>query len=194
MAVALPNQLVVDVNGVGYQVSIPLGTFDQLNPIVGDEVYLLTYMHVRETAHTLYGFATEAERDLFLLLIDRVSGIGPSLALAALSGMSVEQFKGAVVAGDVASLSKVKGLGKKTAERIVLELKDKVGVTDTWEAQAQGGGPSPVQDAELALIALGYKQAEARKAVLKARDMGGVETESSDELIKRALRLLNQIG
>ncbi len=190
VAEALPNQMVIDVSGVGYLVSIPLSTFDALNPLEGDVVTLRTHLHIRETAHTLYGFSGIEERDVFRLLIDRVSGIGPSIAMSVLSGMSVGDFKSSVVAGDVAALTKVKGLGKKTAERIVLELKDKVGVTDTWQVQTSGGATSASQDAELALIALGYKQTEARKAVQVTAKIHPDST--ADELIRHSLRGLNQ--
>src|SRR5213076_2943757 len=124
---ALPTLATVDVNGVGYEVFIPLSSYDKL-PAVGQMVHVLTHLHVREDAHILYGFMTTPERDLFRLLVNNVSGIGPKLALAVLSGMSVTNFKAAVVNSDVAALSKISGLGKKTAERIVLELKDKLGV------------------------------------------------------------------
>lgn len=186
---ALPNRLEIDVNGVGYLVHVPLSTYDRLNPLEGDKIDLRTHLHIRETAHTLYGFASEAERDMFLLLIDRVSGIGPAIAMAVLSGMPVDNFKVAVVNNDVASLSKIKGLGKKTAERIVLELKDKVGVADGWKAASENAAPSAVNDAELALIGLGYKQAEARKAVktVSAADL----SVSAEELLRGALRMLN---
>lgn len=183
---ALPNRLVVEAGGVGYLVMVPLSTYDRLNPVPGSEVRLLTHLHVRETAHTLYGFATPEERDIFLLLIERVSGIGPAIAMAILSGMPVSGFKEAVVAGDIAALSRIKGLGKKTAERIVLELKDKVGIGETWEAQAAGGA---AQDAELALLALGYKQADARKAVEKVRKEAGEV--AAEELIRLALRSMS---
>src|SRR6202023_2681421 len=99
----------------------------------GQPIRILTHLHVREDAHILYGFMTPAERDLFRLLVNNVTGIGPKLALAVLSGMSVSNFKTAVVNSDVTALSKISGLGKKTAERIVLELKDKVGVAAAWE-------------------------------------------------------------
>jgi Holliday junction DNA helicase RuvA len=165
-----------------------LSTFDHLHPSEGAVVELRTYMHVRETAHTLYGFATEEERDVFLLLIDRVSGIGPSTAMSVLSGLAVSRFKTAVMQGDVAELSKVKGLGKKTAERIILELKDKVGVTETWESAAGGGISHAAADAEMALIALGYKQVDARKAVKKVLE---IEVNATvEELIRGALRLM----
>ena len=138
-------------------------------PAPGEAVQILTHLHVREDAHILYGFMTAAERDLFRLLVNHVSGIGPKLALAVLSGMSVSYFKSAVVNSDVASLSKISGLGKKTAERIVLELKDKLGVAAAWEVASGAQAPTPEQEqaneAVLALIALGYKQVEAHKAV-----------------------------
>lgn len=183
---ALPNRLVVGCGGVGYLVHVPISTFDSLNPFKGSEVFLKTYMYVRENVQKLFGFATDDERDLFLLLIERVSGIGPSIAMAILSGMSVEEFKRHVVSADVAELSSIKGLGKKTAERIILELKDKVGVVESWNVGEASESLSASRDAELALIALGYKQAEARKgiaAVAKANPSASV-----DELIREALR------
>jgi Holliday junction DNA helicase RuvA len=185
---AYPNRLVVDVSGVGYQVIVPLSTFDRLHAAEGLEVDLRTHLHIRETAHTLYGFATEEERDVFLMLIDRVSGIGPAIAMAVLSGMPVSRFKSCVVSGNTAELSRIKGLGKKTAERIVLELKDKVGVADTWQDAAAGAVTPAAADAELALIALGYKQVDARKAVravLEADAAANVEA-----LVRGALRSL----
>jgi len=122
----LPTQVVIDVRGVGYEVLIPLSSFDKL-PSPGQEVTLLTHLAIREDAHVLYGFMTAAERDLFRLLINTVSGIGPKIALNVLSGMNVTTFRGAVANGDVKSLSQISGVGKKTAERIVVELKDKIG-------------------------------------------------------------------
>lgn len=185
---AYPNRLVVDTGGVGYEVHVPLSTFDRLHAAEGLAVDLRTHLHVRENAHTLYGFATEEERDLFLLLIDRVSGIGPAIAMAVLSGMPVGRFKACVAAGEVAELSKIKGLGKKTAERIVLELKDKVGVVDTWQEVASGQMAPATADAELALVALGYKQVEARKAVRRVLEEN--PDAPVEELIRGALRSL----
>jgi Holliday junction DNA helicase RuvA len=185
---AYPNRLVVDVHGVGYEVLVPLSSFDRLHAAEGLAVDLRTHLHIRETAHTLYGFATEEERDVFLLLIDRVSGIGPAIAMAVLSGMPVPAFKTSVVQGDVAALSRIKGLGKKTAERIILELKDKVGVTETWQDAAAGQMSAPAADAELALIALGYKQVDSRKAVRKALDADPAAP--TEALVRGALRLL----
>lgn len=185
---AYPNRLVVDVHGVGYEVLVPLSTFDRLHAAEGLQVDLRTHLHIRETAHTLYGFASEEERDVFLLLIDRVSGIGPAIAMAVLSGMPVSQFKTSIVQGDVTALSRIKGLGKKTAERIILELKDKVGVTETWQDAAAGQVSAPAADAELALIALGYKQVDARKAVRKALDADPAA--ATEALVRGALRLM----
>src|SRR6266481_1692664 len=186
---ALPTQAIVDVGGVGYEVLIPLSSYDKL-PSTGQDVRILTHLHVREDAHVLYGFMAPAERDLFRLLVNNVSGIGPKLALAVLSGMSVNNFKGAVVNSDVATLSKISGLGKKTAERIVLELKDKVGVTAAWEAASAAHAPTPEQEraneAVLALIALGYKQVEAHRII---RDLQEKERDkSAEELVKLALK------
>ena len=186
---ALPTLATVDVNGVGYEVFIPLSSYDKL-PAVGQPVHVLTHLHVREDAHILYGFMTTPERDLFRLLVNNVSGIGPKLALAVLSGMSVTNFKAAVVNSDVAALSKISGLGKKTAERIVLELKDKLGVAAAWEAATAAHAPTPEQEqmseAVLALIALGYKQIDAHKAVRDLQEKG--EAKSAEELVKLALK------
>src|SRR5258707_9559465 len=163
---ALPTQAIVDVSGVGYEVFIPLSSYDKL-PATGQDVRILTHLYVREDAQIRYGFMTAAERDLFRLLVNNVSGIGPKLALAVLSGMSVKNFKAAVVNSDIASLSKISGLGKKTAERIILELKDKLGVAAAWETANATHAPSPEQEeaneAVLALIALCYKPIEANK-------------------------------
>jgi Holliday junction DNA helicase RuvA len=185
---AYPNRLIVDCHGVGYEAIIPISTFDHLHPTEGSPVDLRTHLHIRENAHTLFGFATEGERDVFLLLIDRVSGIGPAIAIAILSGMPVAMFKSAVVAGDSALLAKTKGIGKKTAERIILELKDKVGVTDTWQDAASGEVSGQAADAELALIALGYKQVDSRKAVRAILDKEPGAT--AELLIRNALRAL----
>jgi Holliday junction DNA helicase RuvA len=184
---ALPTQATVDVNGVGYEVFIPLSSYDKL-PAVGQPIHILTHLNVREDAHILYGFMTAAERDLFRLLVNNVSGIGPKLALAVLSGMSLTNFKTAVVNSDIGAISKISGLGKKTAERIVLELKDKLGVAAAWEAATAAHAPSreeeQANEAVLALIALGYKQVDAHKSV---RDLQG-QAKSAEELVKLALK------
>ncbi len=186
VAEALPQCLVLDVNGVGYEVQIPLSTFDALNPIEGQQVMLKTHLHLRENLQVLYGFASDAERDIFRLLIERVSGIGPATAISILSGLPISAFKAAVVNGDVQAIARSKGVGKKTAERIVLELKDKIGVASTWEAQQQGTTTPAAADAELALVALGFKQTEARKSILALVKENPQAT--TDELIRGALR------
>src|ERR1700726_4011595 len=111
---ALPTQAIVDVSGVGYEIFIPLSSYDKL-PAVGQPIHILTHLAVREDAHVLYGFMSAVERDLFRLLVNNVSGIGPKLALSVLSGMSVANFKAAVVNSDIGAISKISGLGKKTA-------------------------------------------------------------------------------
>jgi holliday junction DNA helicase RuvA len=189
LIMALPTQAIVDVGGVGYEVFIPLSSYDKL-PAAGQGVRILTHLHVREDAQILYGFMTAAERDLFRLLVNNVSGIGPKLAIAVLSGMSVNNFKAAVVNSDVASLSKISGLGKKTAERIVLELKDKLGVAAAWEAASAMHAPTLEQEqaneAVLALIALGYKQIDAHKTVRELQEKG--EAKPAEDLVKLALK------
>lgn len=190
LTTALPTQAIVDVSGVGYEVFIPLSSYDKLPP-AGEPVRILTHLHVREDAHILYGFMSAAERDLFRLLVNNVSGIGPKLALAVLSGMSVDRFKAAVVNADIASLSKISGLGKKTAERIVLELKDKLGVVAAWEAASAEHAPTAEQsqanEAVLALIALGYKQVDAHKTVREIQERDPSIT-SAEDLVKSALK------
>src|SRR5438309_11294124 len=190
LVATLPTQATVNVNGVGYEVSIPLSSYDKL-PAVGQPIRILTHLAVREDAHVLYGFMSAAERDLFRLLVNHVSGIGPKLALAVLSGMSVSNFKAAVVNSDVVSLSKISGVGKKTAERMVLELKDRVGVAAAWEAASATHAPTPEQEqaneAVLALIALGYKQVDAHKLVRDLQEREGAG-KSAEELVKMALK------
>lgn len=188
----LSSQVTVDVNGVGYEIHMPLSSLDKLGR-PGDKVTVLTYLHIREQAHTLFGFMSPEERDLFRLLIDRVSGVGPKVAMAIIGGMDVPSFKSAVVQNDIAMISKIKGVGKKTAERIVLELKDKVGVAAAWEA-ASSSAPSAEHiaktDAVLALISLGYKQSEAAKAVTDAAKAQGDKDLSVEDLVRTALRNL----
>ncbi len=185
---ALPTQAVIDVNGVGYEVLIPLSSFEKL-PELGQAVRLKTQLVVREDSQTLYGFATDGERDLFRL-IQSVSGIGPRLALNVLSGMDVGAFKGAIAVGDVKRLSSINGVGKKTAERMVLELKDKLGPASV-ETTALGQGmlshDKTIADTASALEALGTKSAEAAKAAKAARAMLGPQA-SVEELVRAALK------
>lgn len=193
LAESLPTQIVVNVHGVGYQVMIPVSSFDRLPP-PGSPVKILTHLTVREDAHVLYGFFSAAERDLFRLLVHHVTGVGPKIALAVLSGLPIEMFKSAVVAGDTAAISKIGGVGKKTAERIVLELKDKVGVAAEWEASSAKNAPSEadarLHDAVLALISLGYKQVEAHKAIRRVLDVSE-SAPTAEDLIRQALKILS---
>jgi Holliday junction DNA helicase RuvA len=190
---ALPTQVIIDVNGVGYEALIPLSSFDQLPPPGGD-VKLLTQLVIREDAHTLYGFMTVAERDLFRLLVNSVSGIGPKTALNILSGMNPVTFRGAVANSDVKSLSQISGVGRKTAERIVVELRDKIGAAGAWEAASARHALSPddqkINDAALALMALGFKQVEAHDAVRAAQSrIAGLGAKATvEELVRACLK------
>jgi Holliday junction DNA helicase RuvA len=178
-----PPQLTVEVGGVGYELEAPMSTFFHL-PAVGQDVRLLTHFVVREDAQLLFGFATEEERRLFRSLL-KVSGIGPKIALALLSGMSVEAFIVCVQNQDVAALVKVPGIGRKTAERMIVELRDKLAPTGSIPGErALPAGASPEAEAFGALTALGYKPAEATR-LLKAAGPG---THTTEELIRRALQ------
>jgi len=187
---ALPTQVTLDVNGVGYDVLIPLSSFDKL-PAPGRDVKLLTQLVIREDAHTLYGFMTSAERDLFRLLVNTVSGIGPKIALNILSGINVTSFRGAVASGDIKSLSQISGVGKKTAERIIVELRDKIGMAGAWEAASAQRALSPadqkINDAVLALIALGFKQLDAHDAVRSAQSSLGANA-GVEDLVRACLK------
>ena len=187
---ALPTQVTVDVNGVGYEILIPLSSFDKL-PSPGGEVKLLTHLAVREDAHVLYGFMTAIERELFRLLINTVSGIGPKIALNILSGMNPTAFRGAVANGDVKALSQISGVGKKTAERIVVELKDRIGAAGAWEASSAQRALSPedqkINDAVLALMALGFKQIEAHDSVRAALNVLGPKS-TVEDLVRTSLK------
>ena len=188
----LPNTIVVQAGGLGYQILIPLSSYNKLPPI-GGRVRILTHHHVREDAQMLYGFSSTEERDLFRLLIAHVSGVGPKLALAFLSGMSIEKFKSAVVTSDITAISKISGVGKKTAERVVLELKDKLGVAAEWEAASRENPPTGIDrhlhDAVLALISLGYKQVDAHKAVKAVLSKVSSEA-SAEEVLRESLKHL----
>jgi holliday junction DNA helicase RuvA len=179
-----PPQLLVEVGGVGYEIEAPMSTFFLL-PSVGEEVFLLTHLVVREDAHILYGFGTHAERRLFRSLI-KVSGVGPKIALALLSGINVEAFALCVQNQDIAALTKVPGIGRKTAERLVVEMKDRLGPPSETVVNAVAGPPGANPEAEAfgALVALGYKPAEATRLLKGA----GPGTHSTEELIRRALQ------
>jgi len=177
-----PPQVIVDVHGIGYEIDVPMSTFYQL-PATGHDVTLYTHLVVREDAHLLYGFASEQERYVFRQLL-RISGVGARTALSVLSGLSVSDLYEAVGAQDGARLIKVPGIGKKTAERLLLELKDKLDVTVIKTAVAGGGYTGDILNA---LLALGYNDKEAAWAVKQLP--GGVAVA---EGIRQALKLLSK--
>jgi Holliday junction DNA helicase RuvA len=181
-----PQEAVVDVAGVGYRVAIPLSTFYRLGE-PGSEVRLLTHTHVREDALALFGFLTESEQDLFERLID-VAGVGPRLALAILSGIEPPDLVAALRDGDVARLTRIPGVGRKTAERLVLELKDKVQGLAAAPAPAPSAG-GPRDDLVSALVHLGYSRPEAERGVDRALRDG--RDERFEELLRRTLRTLS---
>ena len=186
-----PLAAVVEANGLGYEVNIPLTTAEKL-PAPGAVVKLHTLAVYREDAQTLYGFATVAERDFFRLLVEKVTGVGPKLALSIMSRLSLPVLQGAIAAGDVGLLSKCPGIGRKTAERLVVELKGLASPTPAAgpagaPAIAAADEPSPRQrDAVLALMALGYKAPDADKAVRQAALKLGPGA-STEQLVKQAL-------
>ncbi len=186
-------ELLLDVNGVGYEIQAPISTFAVLGRI-GDPVILYTHLAIREDAHQLYGFSDKSQRTLFRTLI-KVSGVGPKLALAILSGMDVNAFASCVHAEDVTALTKLPGVGKKTAERLIVEMRDRLkewqSAGPLWDAvdqQEQASADSMLQDAESALVALGYKPTEAAKMLNKVAG----QADSSEDLIRLALR--NSLG
>lgn len=186
-----PPHLVLDVNGVGYELEVPMTTLYRL-PHVGEPVTLHTHLVVREDAHLLYGFFEKRERELFRELI-RLNGVGPKLALALMSGLEVDELVRCVQAQDTSALTRIPGVGKKTAERLLVELKDRFkaweSLPGTFTLVANGPNAAPLvataeADAVSALISLGYKPQEASKAVsaIKEKDL------SSEDLIRRALK------
>ncbi|NDD74798.1 MAG: Holliday junction branch migration protein RuvA [Gammaproteobacteria bacterium] len=186
LVVKAPPQLLLEVGGVGYEIEAPMSTFYGL-PAVGEDVRLLTHLVVREDAHVLYGFASDAERRLFRNLL-KVSGVGPKMALAILSGTSVDGFAACVESNDSATLTRIPGVGRKTAERLIVEMRDRIAATAGDGAtivDAPRGGAEA--EAFTALVALGYKPAEATKLVKSA---GGDEAASTEDLIRRALQFV----
>jgi holliday junction DNA helicase RuvA len=183
IAAKMAPAVTLDVGGVGYELDAPMSTFLNL-PAVGETVRLITHLVVREDAHVLYGFATEEERRLFRNLL-KVSGVGPKIALGVLSGMSVEGFTRCVVAEDVTTLTRIPGIGRKTAERLIIEMRDRVNAMPTAAGlPGRSSGSDPQSEAFDALVALQYKPAEATR-LLKAIDVG---THSTEELIRMALQ------
>lgn len=180
-----PTHAVIETHGVGFKLWIPLSSYKALGE-VGQEVRVLSYLHAREDALQLFGFATEAERSLFLLLIS-VSGVGPKLAQGILSGISVEAFERAVHHQDVEALTAAPGVGKKTAERLALELRDKISEPGSKDGEAQPAGTQPViEQAVLALMSLGYKRPRAKEMVQKI--LKGNPAVSVEEVIRQALQ------
>lgn len=183
---AHPTSIVVDVGGVGYECTIPLSSFDRL-PRAGEPVTVLTHLHLREDGIVLYGFMTEEERGLFRMLIG-VSGIGPKIAVGILSGISPRNFRNAVRQGSVPMLSAVPGIGKKKAERLILELRDRIGALEVGGEER--GAPAEGlagNDAALALVSLGYSPVEAQKAVRAAVTRLGAGA-GAETLIREALK------
>jgi Holliday junction DNA helicase RuvA len=187
-----PTEILVEVHGIGYTISIPLSTYEKLGDL-GSSVSLLTHFHVREDAMLLFGFSTEEERRLFKLLIS-VSGIGPKIAQSTLSGMNVEELKSHIVGGNVNALMAIPGVGRKTAERLIVELRDKAGKTlaESEPISVIGMATAAMRiEALQALTSLGYNQQIAEKAIrLVVKEAEG-STISLEELIKRALRHTN---
>ena len=183
-----PTRVVLNVGGVGYEVFVPLSSFDRLGALQ-ETCRLLTYDYIREDQHSLFGFVSAAERKLFVLLMS-VSGIGPKLALSALSSLTVRDITGAIAGGDLALLGSVSGIGKKTAERMVVELRDKISAAEGFEASlpaaADAGGDHCLRDAVLALVSLGYKQADAQKMVAAIAGRGKPDA-SVEDIVRKAL-------
>lgn len=182
-----PPELLVDVGGIGYEVSVSMTTVYDL-PQIGEKVILFTHFLVKEDSQTLYGFIDKSERALFRVLI-KVNGIGPKMALAVLSSMSTEDLISNVQDSDVSALTRIPGVGKKTAERLIIELRDKLGQaakTDLFSAPAvlRQVQADPRQEAEAALISLGYKPQEAAKAIASVP----IDAASSEDVIRAALK------
>jgi Holliday junction DNA helicase RuvA len=189
---------ILEVNGIGYEVHVPLTTVERL-PSLGDAVKLFTHATYREDSQTLYGFIDRESRDFFRMIVDKVSGIGPKIALNLLGSLSLQTLKVSIASGDVAMLSKAQGLGKKTAERIVVELKDKVlpkelsqetkaspSSLDTSQHADISQNLTNFQDAVSALLTLGYKATDADLAIRRASESMD-ENASTEELIRLAL-------
>lgn len=190
LAKSTPLSAILDVNGIYYEVNVPVTTAERL-PAIGAETFLHTLAIYREDSQSLYGFASASDRDFFKLLIEKVSGIGPKIALNILSRMSVETLKAAIDSGDVSLLSKCPGIGKKTAERLIVELRGAfakiAGAFQSEASLSQSGAQSAASDAVAALVALGYKLADADKAVRSALSKLPKDA-STEAIIKAALR------
>ena len=182
-----PSAILLEVNGIGYEIAVPLSTSFQL-PNVGESAYLLTHLVVREDQHSLFGFATDEERKLFRALI-KISGVGAKLAITILSGTNVNGFIQSVVNEDIDALVHLPGIGKKTAERLIVEMKDKISeITNDENSLSQNNQNSAVAEAINALVNLGYKTKDA-KTILDKIESEGLTVE---ELIRQALKSLNK--
>ncbi len=199
LAAATPLTAVIEIHGLGYEVNIPVTTAEKL-PAIGSTVKLHTVVIYREDAQTLYGFASTADRDFFRLMIEHVTGVGPKVALSIMSKLSLASLEAAISRGDIALLAKCPGIGKKTAERLIVELRSKVSTghtgdeasvatgsspTDSPAAHAAAGGSARIADAVKALIALGYRAPDADEAVRRAALALGPKA-TTEELIKKA--------
>ena len=182
-----PPQLMVDVGGVAYELEAPMTAFYELSE-VGERVSLFTHLAIRDDAHLLFGFADLQQRDVFRVLL-KISGVGPRVALALLSGLTVDDLAACVAAGDIAQLTRVPGIGRKTAERLVIELRDRLESVSGVGPDSSRSTLTPQQDAVSALMALGYRETEASRAV-RAVEVDGVPT--VETLIREALKGLSR--
>lgn len=183
-----PSRLVVDVNGIGYEIFVPLSTYQKL-PALGGQVKLFTHHHVREDAVNLYGFLSSEEKEIFELVLT-ISGVGAKVALSILSAMTVDVFRRSIAQGDMKTLTKIPGIGKKSAERMVLELKDKIGTVHVDAEMMRVLGTESGNDAVAALLSLGTGQSAAEYAVYRAERLLGDEAKLED-VISQAIKLLS---
>lgn len=180
-----PPGLSLDVGGVAYELEAPMTAFYGL-PDMGQEVTLYTHLVIRDDAHLLFGFTELRQRDLFRILL-KVNGVGPRVALAILSGLNAENLVACISAGNVEQLTRIPGIGKKTAERLIVDLRDRLGPSATGSQSLPAGTTTPEQDAISALVALGYRNSEAQRAVQQSEYSDG----SVEELIRDALKNLS---
>ncbi len=187
-----PTHLILEVGGVGYEITIPLSTFYSLGKI-GDEIKVLTHFLVREDHHQLFGFGTDEERNLFRMLLS-VTGVGPKMALAVLSGIGTAELRKAIVEGAVPTLTAISGIGRKTAERLIVELREKVLLLEPKALSALPGGSTLderlVEDSIQALISLGYRRADAKRALQKVLTEKPGDSYSVEDLIRATLKYI----
>lgn len=183
-----PEKLILDVNGVGYEMAIPLSTYQKLSE-VNEEIQILTYMYVRENLVQLYGFLTTSERNVFLKLLN-VSGIGPQVSLDSLSALSPNAIKRAIITDDVKTLTRINRVGKKTAQRILLDLKDAFKEEDIEIPDTTHDDKGTIEEAVLALVSLGYKEMASRSAIVKAIEELEEGEVTVENLIKQSLKFM----